>query len=62
AVRELSAEGLRAAYAALGGEPGSRADRRRGRDLDPRLRDEEEIPEPLGGDAERYWAPFVLIG
>uniref|UniRef100_UPI0028A6E04F hypothetical protein n=1 Tax=Miniimonas arenae TaxID=676201 RepID=UPI0028A6E04F len=28
---------------------------------DPSLRDEDE-PEALGGDAERYWAPFVLVG
>ena len=35
--------------------------RRRGIDLDPELRDEEEIPDPLSGDAERFWAPFILV-
>ncbi len=36
--------------------------RRRGRALDPELRDDEDVPEPLAGDAERYWAPFVVVG
>lgn len=30
--------------------------------LDPELRDDEPLPEPLDGSAERYWAPFVLVG
>ncbi len=59
-VRSLSADDLRAAYVALGGDP-TGAQRRRGVDLDPDLRDEEDLPVPLGGDAERYWAPFVLM-
>lgn len=58
----MTGEQLRAAYAVLGGTPGPDASRRRGVELDPSLRDEDEIPEPLGGDAERFWAPFVLIG
>lgn len=61
---------LRAAYEALGGTPeGYSAARRRGArrgpvglELDAELRDDEEVPERLGGDAERYWAPFVLVG
>ncbi|MFD3547043.1 CHAT domain-containing protein [Streptomyces sp. NPDC058655] len=57
----MSAGQMQAAYTALGGDPNANADRRRGLVLDPRLRDAEEMPEPLGGDAERYWAPFVLI-
>lgn len=59
-VRALDADALRAAYAAMGG--GSGDARRRGVVLDPELRDDEELPLPLGGDAERYWAPFVLVG
>lgn len=57
----MDAPSLRAAYQALGGDPDATAHRRRGSWLDPALRDEEEIPEPLGGDAERFWAPFVLV-
>jgi CHAT domain-containing protein len=40
----------------------SRRSRRRAPDLPPGLRDEEKIPAGLTGDAERYWAPFVLVG
>ncbi|WSR19704.1 hypothetical protein OG457_44360 [Streptomyces sp. NBC_01207] len=57
---ELRADASRF-YGAGGGDPEANADGRRGLDLNPRLRDTEETPEPLGGDAERYWAPFVLV-
>jgi CHAT domain-containing protein len=60
AVRAMDAAALSAAYIALGGETTSA--QRRGVELDPELRDDAELPEPLGGDAERYWAPFVLVG
>ena len=57
----MDAEALHAAYLGLGGvDPASGT--RRGVELDPELRDDEALPEPLGGDAERYWAPFVLVG
>ena len=36
--------------------------RRRGETLHPEFVDDDEIPVPLGGDAERFWAPFVLVG
>jgi CHAT domain-containing protein len=61
-IHRRSAEQLRAAYVELGGDPAQDASQRRGLDLDPGLRDEEEIPDPLSGDAERYWAPFVVVG
>jgi CHAT domain-containing protein len=66
----MSADQLRAAYVALGGGEeaaslGRSASLRRGGagdlGLDAELLDNEELPEPLGGDAERYWAPFVLV-
>lgn len=62
AVFAMDLDGLRSAYAELGGQPteAGRA-RRRGVDLDPELRDEGEIPDPLSGDAERFWAPFILV-
>jgi len=66
-VYRLGAEELAAEYERLGGDrpdlaaPGRRS-RRRAPVLPPGLRDEEEIPTPLSGDAERYWAPFVLVG
>ncbi|MFN8192794.1 MAG: CHAT domain-containing protein [Nocardioidaceae bacterium] len=60
AVHALDAPALRAAYVGMGGS-GQDA-RRRGVELDPELRDEEDVPAPLGGDAERFWAPFVLVG
>ncbi|WP_405889714.1 CHAT domain-containing protein [Streptomyces sp. NBC_00133] len=60
-IRGMSAEQLRTAYTRMGGDPDANANRRRGIDLDPDLRDEEEIPEPMGGDAERYWAPFIIV-
>ena len=59
-VHALDADALRAAYVAMGGDIDDV--QRRGVELDPELRDEEELPAPLGGDAERYWAPFVLVG
>jgi CHAT domain-containing protein len=59
-VHALDAEALRAAYVAMGG--GDDDVQRRGVELDPELRDDEEVPAPLGGDAERFWAPFVLVG
>lgn len=58
-VLALDADALRAAYVALGGGTGDA--QRRGVVLDPELRDDEDLPLPLGGDAERYWAPFVLV-
>ena len=65
-LRDLSADGLEAAYLALGGtaDAGDGARRRSLADLalDPELRDDEPLPEPLDGSAERYWAPFVLVG
>jgi CHAT domain-containing protein len=60
-VYAMSASGLQEAYVALGGHAAG-STRRRGIDLDPELRDNEEIPEMLGGNAERYWAPFVVFG
>lgn len=60
AVYAMSAADLDAAYGALGGEPAGER-RRRGLDLDPELRDDEDVPEALGGDAERYWAPFIVV-
>jgi CHAT domain-containing protein len=59
-VHALDAGGLRAAYVAMGG--GGDDAQRRGVELDPELRDDEDLPAPLGGDAERFWAPFVLVG
>ena len=59
-VHALDADALRAAYVAMGG--GSGDAQRRGVELDPELRDDEDLPAPLGGDAERFWAPFVLVG
>lgn len=59
-VHGLDADALRAAYVAMGG--GHEDAQRRGVELDPELRDEEELPAALGGDAERFWAPFVLVG
>jgi CHAT domain-containing protein len=59
-VHALDADALRAAYVAMGG--GTDDAQRRGVELDPELRDDEELPAPLGGDAERFWAPFVLVG
>lgn len=61
AVFALDADALSDAYAALGGHPEA-GRRRRGTDLHPAFEDDEEIPAPMGGDAERYWAPFVLVG
>ena len=60
-VSALDAEALGEAYRALGGEPNGRH-RRRGEALPPEFVDDDEIPVPLGGDAERFWAPFVLVG
>lgn len=61
----LSFDDLRAKYESLGGDPAAPRGIRRGvpddLGLDPDLRDDEEVPEPLGGDAERYWAPFILV-
>ncbi|MFC0682796.1 CHAT domain-containing protein [Lysobacter korlensis] len=66
----LSADDLRAAYEALGGDPAAARGVRRGvpaldaeldAHMDPELRDDEEVPKPLGGDAARYWAPFILV-
>ncbi len=59
-VHALDADALRAAYVAMGG--GGEDAQRRGVDLDPELRDDEDLPAPLGGDAERFWAPFVVVG
>jgi CHAT domain-containing protein len=59
-VHALDADALQAAYLAMGGADNDA--QRRGVELDPDLRDEEELPTPLGGDAERFWAPFVLVG
>ena len=71
----LDAPGLRAAYAELCREAGTEisdpgtGDRRRGETdgaddelADDELADDEPLPTPLGGSAERHWAPFVLIG
>jgi CHAT domain-containing protein/tetratricopeptide (TPR) repeat protein len=60
ALYAMSADELRSKFTELGGDP-TALNRRRGLDLDPDLRDDEEIPAELGGDAERYWAPFVLV-
>jgi CHAT domain-containing protein len=65
-VHDLDAAGMRDAYATLCREVGSTSarldagDRRRG-ELDDELADNEPLPEPLGGSAERHWAPFILI-
>jgi CHAT domain-containing protein len=61
ALREMDADTVHAAYLRLGGAD-TAAGTRRGVELDPELRDDDALPEPLGGDAERYWAPFVLVG
>lgn len=63
-VHGLDHAGLLARYAALGGVSGTDAQSyRRGEiELDPELRDDEEIPAPAGGSAERHWAPFILFG
>jgi CHAT domain-containing protein len=61
ALREMDAAAIHAAYLALGGADAP-SGTRRGVELDPELRDDGALPEPLGGDAERYWAPFVLVG
>ncbi len=62
AVFAMSLAELQAAYVELGGVPDADdGTRRRGVELDPELRDEEEVPDPLDGDAERFWAPFVLV-
>jgi len=60
-VAGLDHDGLRREYEALGGTVGERATRR-GNPLDHELLDLEEEPAPLGGDAERFWAPFILVG
>ncbi|MFG2486207.1 CHAT domain-containing protein [Streptomyces virginiae] len=60
-VHAMSAGQLSAAYTALGGDPDTDIHRRRGREIDPELLDEHRVPEPMGGDAERYWAPFVIV-
>jgi CHAT domain-containing protein len=60
AVYEMSAGDLRRQFTQLGGEP-TAENRRRGLVLDPELLDDEEIPTELGGDAERFWAPFILV-
>lgn len=54
-VARAGADRLRAEYVALGGVPGPVVLR----GVKPR---DDEFAEPLGGDAERHWAPFVLIG
>ena len=60
AVYAMSADELATAYAELGGKP-TGGSRRRGLDIDPELRDDLEIPEALHGNAERFWAPFILV-
>lgn len=57
---QMSTEELQTAYSGLGGD--SSSNRRRGGELSPELVDDEELPPTLVGDAERYWAPFVLVG
>jgi CHAT domain-containing protein len=68
-VHSLDNAALRLQYAGLcqraGTDPGDSdaQDRRRGQlELPAELRDDEELPPPLGGSAERHWAPFVLVG
>jgi CHAT domain-containing protein len=69
-LRTMTSEALDTAYVALGGTPQSndpgwsRKRRRVPPDLllDPELRDDEPMPEPLDGSAERHWAAFVLVG
>jgi len=68
-VHGLDGASLRDRYATLclqaGTEPTDRhmQDRRRGEhELTADLRDDEAIPPPLGGAAERHWAPFILVG
>ncbi|MCL6667523.1 CHAT domain-containing protein [Streptomyces panaciradicis] len=58
AVHDMSAEQLQTACTALGGDADTDGSRRRGVVLDPALRDDAELP---GGDAERYWASFILM-
>lgn len=58
----LTRDALRDAYIAMGGDPRSARSRRRGvSERDKELIDDEEMPDALGGDAERYWAPFILV-
>jgi CHAT domain-containing protein len=61
-VYELSDDDIAGRYASLTGR-GRAAPRRRGQiDLPPEFADDEMLPEPLDGRAERYWAPFILVG
>lgn len=61
-VYELSDDDIAGRYESLTGRGGA-APRRRGQiDLPPEFMDDEPLPEPLDGRAERYWAPFILVG
>ncbi|MBJ8341221.1 CHAT domain-containing protein [Antrihabitans sp. YC3-6] len=63
AIFTLTPDDMHVAYHKLGGTPASEGTkRRRGLNLPPELRDDEVIPQPLSGDAERYWAPFMVVG
>lgn len=53
-------EELRQRFTALGGTRAG-GTRRGGLQLPPEFRDDEPLPELLKGDAERYWAPFILV-
>ena len=68
-VRDLDEPALGAAYVAASSRVGTDARsvegqaRRRGEIVLPdELRDDEDIPSPLSGMAERHWAPFILVG
>ncbi len=62
-IHGLNHAALRARYTELAGiEPLRGLGHRRGEIEDRDLHSHEEIRPPLGGDAERHWAPFILVG
>jgi hypothetical protein len=63
-VHSLDEAALRASYEEVAGaQRGSMLQQRRGNvAADAELLDDEEVPAPAGGRAERQWAPFILVG
>ena len=62
-IHGLDHAALRARYTELAGiEPLRGLGHRRGEIEDRDLHSDEVIRPPLGGDAERHWAPFILVG
>ena len=61
-LHSMSADAIRANYAELSGNAPPSGRRRGLIDLPPEFVDDEPLPEPLDGRAERNWAPFILVG